>query len=233
MPISLRLSAAFPLNCKSGESLKHIYKAVILSSIFATDSALAAPVIANWTNSTTGSLAGVNFTTSGFGGPFLGLISRSYLGPNFSGGPFFTAQALQYSATDNWTITFASPLSNLQVYVDVWRGDYNTGINDGVSLYAFNRPFAILSGMTGASITGNTLQLPDAGDFTFYNGIISFTGPVTSLSVSATAFNNSGQILTFATNTTTPEPSSVGLVLVCFIIGGSVNRRRKRLGFAR
>ena len=69
--------------------------------------------------------------------------------------------------------------------------------------------------MSGASSSGNILSLPDLGNFgmSFFNGVLRFPGPVTTLSMNAAAFNGSGQFLTFAIDASPiPEPSSVVLL---------------------
>ena len=58
-------------------------------------------------------------------------------------------------------------------------------------------PFTILSGFIGTSVNGNSLSIPDSG---WGNGILEFTGPLSTLSVSVENGNNSAQALTFAYN---------------------------------
>ena len=174
--------------------------------------AAAIPIAADWLTTSSGTLNGVAFTTTGFGGPFLNIENRNYVGPDFAGAAVGAAEGLEYSATDDWSVTFASPIANLRLIVDLWRGDYVGGTVDPTSTYAFNHAFSIVSGMTGATVAANTLSLadPELAGFSFYDGVLLFAGPITTLSVDATAFDGSGQVLTFAVDVpqVVPEPAS-------------------------
>ena len=199
-----------------------------LAIALSTPSSPAATIAADWQTTSSGILNGVTFSTTGFGGPFLSILNRNYSGSNFSAAPVGAAEALEYSASDNWSITFAAPITNLLLVVDWWRGDYRGGIIDPTSTYTFNQPLFFASGMSGASISGNILSLPDIGDFGFFNGVLRFSGPVNTLSMNAQVFNGSGQVLTFAVDTSpTPEPTSV-LLLGVGLFGITIPVLRKK-----
>jgi hypothetical protein len=197
--------------------------------------AIAAPVVpTNWTTPTTGTIDGVSLTMQGVDGPVLSILTRSYTSSNYSAAPLSNVTAISYGASDSWTTTLSKPLPDLFLYVDVWRGAYNGSIPDPPTHYTFSLPFTVLSGLSGAGINGNTLTLPDTqnGIKTFYNGIIRFSGPVTSLSVVSDGLNESGQVLTFATDAV-PEPSSLILASLSCATGlGCWWRRRRRIASA-
>ena len=193
----------------------------------------ASQIAANWLTDTSGSLNGVSFNTTGFSsGVFDVLQTQNFSGADFSAAPVGVVQALAYSANVSWSVTFSSPVTNLYLIVDAWRGIYNfTGV-DPTSTYTFNLPFSVASGLSGASVSGNTLSLPDFGASSseggFFNGVLLFTGPVTTLSVSAAAPNPGGQDLTFVTSSSTvPEPSSMLLMSVGAIASILFILRRK------
>jgi len=185
----------------------------------ATDAAIIA---ADWNTPTDGTINGITFTTFGFASNFLAISpNQSFTGSSYNAGMLSDVDALNYGASNDWTATFATPLLDLYIYARVWRGSFTTG-PDLATNYVFSMPFTILSGMTGANVSGNTLTLADG---TFYSGIIRVAGPVSSFSIASDGINTSGQTLTFAT--TVPEPTSAGLALAGGL-GLAANSRRSR-----
>ena len=142
--------------------------------------ACATVIPANWNDTSGGSIGGVPFSITGLSSPFLGIEVRSYLSPDFLAAPLANVQAIAYGSGNDWTVTFGTALTDLFIYVDLWRGPYTSPGPDPTTNYDFSKPFQILSGMSGAGVTGNTLSLPFGP---FYNGILLFSGPITSLSV--------------------------------------------------
>jgi hypothetical protein len=137
-----------------------------------------------WTSASTGTLNGVAFTIS---------QARSSNATNwdlsnsdFSAAPLSATQAMGgISHGDDWVVTFASPITNLKLYLKYWR----------TANYVFDKPLTILSGTGFTSPNSTTIAVSGWG-----NGIIQFAGPVTTLSVnsSASLINDaSGQIVTF------------------------------------
>jgi hypothetical protein len=89
----------------------------------------------------------------------------------------------------SWTVTFNSPISNLKLYV-YWRA---SGIG-GSSFYRFDQAFSIASGSTGMTNSGNDLNISGWG-----KGILEFSGPITTLTLSADGTSCcSGHTMTFA-----------------------------------
>jgi|GEM_PF-3543991 len=190
------------------------------------DSVIITPILpsvnpVDLTTVTSGILAGVNVTTTGFSFPSStspSVQQRSFVGLPFSAAPISSDvdTIYNYLSTDDWTLTFDSPLPDLFLYGSSWRGSTSVHNVDPPTSYTFNLPFTILSGFNDATVNGNTLTLPDNGSV--YAGILGFSGPLTTLSVVSEG-SSGGQVLTFATTavpaTDVPEPSTLlGLATV-------------------
>ncbi len=200
---------------------------LVAAALTLTSSAYAAPIAAEWTTTSAGTLNGVEFLATGFGG-VLAIFNNNFTGPDYAAAPVGISDTLQYGATSDWTVTFDTPVNDLMLLLYVWRGSYfGPDVDDPTSTYTFNQPFSILSGLAGASVAGNTLSLPDTGEFTFYSGIFLFPGSTTTLSIDATGVNPSGQGLTFAVDVATvPEPGSAVLLVVGLLAGISARTYR-------
>jgi hypothetical protein len=104
--------------------------------------------------------------------------------------------------------TFDQPVEDLLLYI-VWRGSSNLGPSDG--LYTFDQTPTIQSGLTGGSISGNSFVVTNASNF--FSGILSFPGPLTSLTLSAPdapGFGANPYTMSFSA---VPEPASAALLL--------------------
>ncbi len=183
-------------------------------------SLVAAPRVradfANWTDTTSATISTVTVTLSGLTNDQLSLSPFDLTTPDYSAAPGSDSQnALNYLGSDKWTATFSQPLTNFKLYTIFWRGD-DAGV-DPVT-YTFDKPFTILSGLVGASVAGNTLSLPDGS---LYEGIIGFSGSISSLSVTSTNIpldfqDGSGQAMTLNAN---PVPEPATLIL---FVGGMI-----------
>lgn len=202
-------------------------------STTATPSTTVTPV--DWTTITSGTIANINVTTTGFSFPSPtspSVENYSFIGSNFSTAPLSNVDTIyNYLSTDDWTATFDSPLSDLLIYGYSWRGTTSVHNVDPPTSYTFNLPFTILSGFNGAIVNGNTLTLPDNGYF--YEGILEFSGSITTLSVvSDSEGPGAGQLLTFATTTVpatdVPEPSAVLGIGAVSGLGIWLQKRRSR-----
>jgi hypothetical protein len=177
----------------------------------------------NWTDSSGGTINGSAVTLANLAAdprPSLSnydLTDTPYLAMPGAGDQV----AVNYLCTDDWTLTFAQPQSDVRLYAIAWRGS-----DGGVSpvQYAFSGPFTIESGFTGASVAGTTLSLPD-GDF--YDGILHFSGSFSSLSVASNANLENAQATTFGA-ATLPEPSLVAASVIILAMR-SRSRRRTRV----
>jgi hypothetical protein len=198
--------------------------------LLASTISFGATIGADWTSTGGGTLNGTAFTISGLTGLFQGgvqILNRTYTSNEFSAGPQASAEAVTYAANNAWSVTFAAPIFDLLLYVDLWRGSISTG-SDPTSNYTFSLPFSVASGLDAAGVSGDTISLPDGQ---FHQGILKFSGPVTTLSIRTDSTTGSGQVLTFAVTgeSQVPEPGSFGLIVAAAVVGSgrALLRRRK------
>jgi hypothetical protein len=176
--IPLAPTAALGTNTTQLASTAFVQNAILNSS---ASSSLTGAI---WTSASTGTLNGVAFTISQARStsPSNWDLSNS----DFSSAPLSATQSMGgISHGDDWVVTFASPITNLKLYLKYWR----------TASYVFDQPLTVLSGTGFTSPNSNTISVSGWG-----NGIIQFAGPITTLSVnsSASLINDaSGQIVTF------------------------------------
>ena len=175
------------------------------------------PTFASWTDAGNGSLNGVNFTVVPTAG--------SWDTPSIQNGDFSAGNAwdsagsldhLNYRTGDNWTITFDSAVSGLSLYTYYWRGTATSGSEQTLS-----EAFTTNANFSG-STSGNTLNATG-----FNSGILSFSGPVTTLTVTGGVGTNGYQGLTLAqTAGSQAVPGIGGIAAIAGV--GLVGRRRRR-----
>ena len=174
------------------------------------------PTFASWTDSGNGSLNGVNFTVVPTAGSW---DTPSIQNGDFSAGTAWDSAGsldhLNYKTGDNWTITFDSAVSGLSLYTYYWRGTATSGSEQTLS-----EAFTTNANFSG-STSGNTLN------GTSYNsGILSFSGPVTTLTVTG-GVGTSYQGMTLAqTAGSQAVPGIGGIAAIAGV--GLVGRRRRR-----
>jgi len=161
----------------------------ILSSI-ALASIAGAQTGINWNDVNGGTLAGSTVAVSGFGSPFLGAYDLSTA--DFAGAPLASNQVcMDYEVNSSWSASFAPALDGVLWYGKFIRGSFaQTGGAPSVT-YTFNHPFSILSGFAQGSVTGNTLSLPETS---FHDGILQFSGSITTLTCTTNALGFSAQV---------------------------------------
>ena len=171
----------------------------IATTAFIQDLLLNAPTSSSstlsgaiWTSATTGTLNGIGFTVGSYtmsSNP-PSLLNDNYSTADYASNPLSATQETSYFMSgSSWTVTFNSPISNLKLYV-YWRA---SGIG-GSSFYRFDQAFSIASGSTGMTNSGNDLNISGWG-----KGILEFSGPITTLTLSADGTSCcSGHTMTFA-----------------------------------
>ena len=164
---------------------------------------------ATWTNVNSGTLGTVGITVSyTSSGETLG--TDDFSGTNHAYQPLTASQtAIATNSDQDVTFTFASPVSNLLLYGLYWRG---TGCG-GSGIYTFNHAPTIKSGFGTAAISGNNLTI-GSSSWANSNGILSFAGPLTSLTINPDCTGASGNgYYTFATDDTLPPPAMSAPIL--------------------
>ena len=174
------------------------------------------PTFASWTDTGNGSLNGVNFTVVPTAGSW---DTPSIQNGDFSAGTAWDSAGsldhLNYRTGDNWTITFDSAVSGLSLYAYYWRGTDVDGSEQTLS-----EAFTTNANFSG-STSGNTLN--GTG---FNSGILSFSGPVTTLTVTG-GVGTSYQGMTLAqTAGSQAVPGIGGIAAIAGV--GLVGRRRRR-----
>jgi hypothetical protein len=153
-------------------------------------SASAGPVGTSWDTETSGTLNGVTVTLSNVTNALI--LPFDLSGPAFASAPLASDQpTINVAALSDWTANFDEPVANLRLYIISWRGG---AANPSPGEYTFDAPFVVLSGLSGASIAGNKITLPETQ---FHSGIIEFTAPVTTLNLDTNQTTFSSQLLTF------------------------------------
>lgn len=175
------------------------------------------PTFASWTDSGNGSLNGVNFTVVPTAGSW---NYASIENVDFSAGTEWDnagdQDQLLYRTDDNWTITFDSAVSGLSLYAYYWRGTDVSGSEQTLS-----EAFTTNANFSG-STSGNTLN-----GTSFNSGILSFSGPVTTLTVTGGVGTNGLQGMTLAqTAGSQAVPGIGGIAAIAGV--GLVGRRRRR-----
>ncbi len=150
---------------------------LFLFSIYTVKSQIAA----TYEGVNAGSLSGVPFT---FTNTTTVLFATNLDGAGFSAAPISgTTATFQVQANDNWTVTFNQPIPNLRLYCRWLR----------TTLIEFNQPFTILSSDgTFTNPTGNQLNSTQ-----WANGIIEFTNPITTLSLTYLSGDTQAIVFTF------------------------------------
>jgi hypothetical protein len=212
-----------------------IIKTLLTLALLAGSGTASAATFVTWTSPTSGSVNSVTVTaTYSQGSPSLTNFDLS--GANFNPAGGASQQMVDYSVDSAITWTFSSAVTNLDLYALYWRGTAGGigGPSDG--RYVFSATPTIQSGLSGASIvtpvSGNPyLQVGSSSNF--YNGILRFSGPITSLTMYApTGASNSGQVYTLAfdaASSAVPDGASTFALLgaAAGALGLATRRRRR------
>ena len=173
----------------------------------------AQDLFVDWTNGTTGVLGSVTVTASSFTSSNL-VRSYDLSGPDYSAAPGSTSQeVISFSGNSDWSVSFSEPVTGLRLYLYSWRSPY---------VYTFSEPFTVASGLSGATVTGN--QIINSSSY-FMRGIITFAGPLTSLTVNSTAGVGefSSQAMTFGMSACTAPSITLSPVDVDIFSGDNAS----------
>ncbi|MGB1243420.1 MAG: hypothetical protein ACPG49_12910, partial [Chitinophagales bacterium] len=168
-------------------------------------------VAADWTSQTAGTVDGISYTAPDFTG-FSNLGNFDLSGSDYSAAPLSNNQeVVNYDDDTDWTLNFSAPVYNLRIYIVFWRT-----ASDG-----------IFSESSGTLLSGTNLILNggDTVDATQYgNGIVEFSGPITSLSFDSSntnPFGGASIAMTFSGSSTplsaatdVPTLSEWGLIIL-------------------
>lgn len=174
--------------------------------------------ITTWSTGSAGTIGSTSVNVTGLNGPstFTADLSNSNFNP-----PLTSSQTISsYHESSDWAASFGNPINDLGLYLAFWRG----GVN-----YTFSQAPTLISGCSNGTISGNTLSLSgSAGDFC--NGILRFTGPISTLSVDSSLASGNYVGLTFATFSDPTPPASVPGPLPLFGAGAAFawSRRLRR-----
>jgi MYXO-CTERM domain-containing protein len=200
--------------------------AVATLSMAVADRADAAATFAyfNPTNLGEGTIDGVDFTVTVDANG--GINSTSTANLNSAAYDFAGSRPyLDYFGT-TVTINFDQAISDLNLYLYFFRGDSNptNSGTGGADSYTFNQSFSINANFVGGTQNGNVLETPGS----WANGVLSFSGQITSLSWTSSS-DVSGQGFTFsgtAAGSSSPVPGPGGLLAAIGLAGAARRRRR-------
>ena len=180
----------------------------------------AASTFASYNTTTTGVLNGVGFTISGLDTASPTVKTGSFTGTNYNDAGSQSYVDFNQDFAPTFTITFDSAVSNLEFYAYYLRGSNG----DGYDSYTFSESFSVAAGMTGLPVSGNTV---DTSSTQFVNGILSFAGPVTSLTITTTGDTGEGFAgFTMAQGAGSPAVPGIGGVAALAAVGCGRRRRR-------
>jgi MYXO-CTERM domain-containing protein len=200
--------------------------AVATLSMAAADRADADTSFAFFNNQTRGlgTIDGVDFTVTVDANG--GINSTSTANLNSAAYDFAGSRPyLDYFGT-TVTINFDQAISDLNLYLYFFRGDSNptNSGTGGADSYTFNQSFSINANFVGGTQNGNVLETPGS----WANGVLSFSGQITSLSWTSSS-DVSGQGFTFsgtAAGSSSPVPGPGGLLAAIGLAGAARRRRR-------
>ena len=167
-----------------------------------------------------GTIDGVDFTVT-VDPP--GLMTSTNTG-NFNSATYDNAGDQQYLTYNGTTVTinFDQAISDLNLYLYFFRGGA-TPYDAGADSYDFNQSFSINANFDGGTQNGNVLETPG----TWANGVLSFSGQITSLSWTSSS-DVSGQGFTFSGTANASAVPGAGLAGLATIGLAGVSRRRRR-----
>ena len=145
----------------------------------------------DWTNETEGTMNGITVTFSNIINPTI--ANWDFSGSDFSAAPLSSStECIDYSFNSDWTITFNDEAQSVKLYMLYWRG---LGATVNPVTYIFDKPFTVLSGLSGVTVDGNILSIPND---IWANGIIEFDGKISDITIETNGSLDSRQLMTFS-----------------------------------
>ena len=219
-----------------------IPNAAVLVAATLVSSLLSANLLANtfvfWdvtTGATEGTADGVTVTAA-YGVPINNTSSGNMSGSDFDPPGSSSQQYVDVDQDSSIAWTFDQPVEDLLLYLYFWRGAGASAGGPPNGLYTFDQAPAIQSGLADATISGNSLIVTSSN--VFYSGILSFPGPLTSLSLLTPQTGGSGGNGYTMSFSAVPEPSAIALLAstacgAAFVARKNLSRRRRSgAGFA-
>lgn len=156
---------------------------VVLVALSGSVLANGAPIFATYTDGASGTLDGVNFTMSGLSSPGFGaeIQDMTMSGTDWNSVGMQAGRLYNQNSASSFTITFDSPVTDFELYLYYFRGGSSGG--GGYDVYTFSESFTVTGGLTGISATATTI---DTSGVNFANGVLTFDGPVSTLTISGT-----------------------------------------------
>jgi len=199
--------------------------AIAIAALTIAPAALAGvvgPTFATYTSFSAGNLDGVDFTIAQTGGGALtaGRLSTASM-TSASWDSVGSQTDVEYGSSNQITITFASAVSDLSMYLYYWR----TAGTQGYADYTFSEAFTTNASFSG-STAGGIVVVTGTG---FSNGILNFTGPVTTLTITGAGGTPGGSLQGFTMSQPAGSVAVPGVGGIAALAGiGLVGRRRRR-----
>ena len=180
-----------------------------------------------WNSNTQGTLDGVDFTLSFQDGQSAGNTTINLATSTFDSAGSASQEAATYSNGVLFSITFDQEIYDFALYLNQFRSDSQGGSNQ----YSFTDEaglgrddFTLNDAFVGATKSSNLINLTES----FASGILTFSDPVTVLTVFSSPLQGSPQSFTFSGVAAIPEPSSYGFLLGAVGLATAVFCRRRR-----
>ena len=151
-----------------------------------------------------------------------------------------THEYAEYDTGSSVTITFNTPVDNLQLYLRYFRNAVS-GMPTGAVRYVFNEDFSLNANFEGGTLTSappdNVVYWTGNNSDLWMNGILTFSGPISSLTWTAQDGNpgagwndvtTAAQGFTFSGTASASAVPGAGLAGLATIGLAGASRRRRR-----
>jgi len=184
-----------------------------------------------WNSNTQGTLDGVDFTLTFQNGQSAGNTTINLSTSTFDSAGSASEEAATYSNGQIFTINFDQEIFDFALYLNQFRSANQGGSNQYsfTGFLGFPRDdFTLNDAFVGATKSSNAINLNED----FASGILTFSDPVTVLTVFSSPLQGFPQSFTFSGNAQpVPEPTSIAFLATGGLAAGVVAaaRRRRRM----